>query len=104
MLSRTESKLSGRHLDKAPLLQLGQRLFGLPGEVSKDADHERQFLDFNRAAGLYVISNLNAGRTHPVQFVLCARFCHVFSLPLRVFEEVPFLDVSNSAIAVDRGT
>jgi hypothetical protein len=76
----------------------------LSGEVSKDADYEWQFLDFNRVAGLDIVSNLNAGRAHPVQFVLCARFCHVVSLTtLRIFEEVQYPDSTNSGFAVDLG-
>ena len=66
----------GIDLDELAVLQLGKRLLGLAGEVAQDAHDEGQFLDFDGAADFDVVGDLHAGRTHAVEFMLRALFCH----------------------------
>ncbi len=64
------------HFNKFAILQLGQRLFGVAGEITQYPDYEREFLDLNGAAHFDVVRDLHAGRAHPVQLVLRALSSH----------------------------
>src|SRR5258708_6028108 len=58
------------------LLQLGERLFRISGEISEHADDEGQFLDFDCPSNFDIIGDLHPGRTHPVKLMLRTLLSH----------------------------
>ena len=64
------------HFDKLAILQLGQGLFRVTGEITQHSHHERQLFDLDGAAHFYVVGDLHAGRPHAVKFVLCTLSSH----------------------------
>src|SRR5271157_145736 len=63
-------------LHEFPVLQPRLRLGRLAGEIAHHPHDERQFLDFNRVADFYVVSNLDARRSDAIDLMLCALSCH----------------------------
>ena len=50
----------GVDLDEFAILQGGQRLLGLPGQISQNAHDEGQFLQLDRVADLDVVGDMHA--------------------------------------------
>ena len=59
---------------------MGSGASGWPGEIAQNAHDEREFLEFDRVADFHVVGDVDARRADPIQFVLCALFCHLPSL------------------------
>src|SRR5262245_20771078 len=57
-------------LDELAVLEPGQRLLGLAGEVGEDAHHERQLLQLDRPADLHVVRDVHPRAPDAIQFVL----------------------------------
>src|SRR5690348_14218006 len=67
----------GIYLDELPVLQCGQRLGRLTGEVPEYAHHEGKLLHFNGVAGFNLVSDLDSGWTYTTEFLLGALFGHL---------------------------
>src|ERR1700682_1322844 len=71
-------------LDQLAVFHPRQLLRRLARKVAEDTDHEGQLLQLHRPADLDVVRDLNAGRPHPVQFLLDA---FLFRHAIHSFEE-----------------
>src|SRR5581483_5845252 len=66
-------------LDKLAVFQAGQRLLGLPGEISKNSHHEGELFQFDRVSDLHIVADVNARRTDAFEFFVYAFSCHCYS-------------------------
>ena len=70
-------------LDELAVLQRRQRLGRIAGEITHDADDERQLLDFDRALGLDIIGDVDPRFADLLQLVV-----HAIHRALLLFEVV----------------
>src|SRR5690606_23785380 len=58
------------NFDELSTLESRERLFRLSDEIAEYTDDERQFLELDRSADLYIVRDLHTRRANPVDLVL----------------------------------
>ena len=66
------------HFHEFPVLQLGQRTFGLTREITR-TPITMEFLELDRVAHFHVVGDVHARRAHPVEFMFV--LCFAIAIP-----------------------